>query len=243
MSARIISFILASVVSCLSLMVPLRAHAELSGSLIATTNYISSGYSKSDGNPAIQANVDYEHNSGLYVGAWASSIDFSDDDHDDRSNIEVAPYLGFWFRASPDWSIDTTLTRYLYDDKIFGRNSDYNEVNLQVDFREIVSARFAWSDSLYNRGHSAWDYELLGRYPLTDVLEVSAGLGVNKANEVFEYNYRYGNAGITWFYHSLAIDIRYAMAREFDAIHVEEDSLISPQNVRNELVLSISVGF
>ena len=243
MSVRIISFLLASVVSCLSMMVPLYVHAELSGSLIATTNYISSGYSKSDGDPAIQANVDYEHYSGLYVGAWASSIDFSDNDHDDRSRIEVAPYVGFWFRASPDWSIDTTLTRYLYDDNIFGRNSDYNEVNLQVDYQETVSARVAWSDSLYNRGHSAWDYELLGRYPLTDVLEVSAGLGVNKANEIFEYNYWYGNAGVTWFYHSVAVDIRYATAREFDEIHVEEDRVISPQDVRNELVLSISVSF
>lgn len=243
MRARIVSSLLVSVIVCLGMMVPLCVHADVSGSLLATTNYISSGYSKSNGDPAIQANIDYDHHSGLYVGAWASSVDFSDNGYDDRSSIEVAPYLGFWFRASPDWSVDTTLTRYLYDGKIFGRNSDYNKLNLQVDFQETVSARVAWSDSFYNRGVSAWDYELLGRYPLTDVLEVSAGLGVNKANEVFEYNYWYGNAGVSWFYRSVAIDIRYAMARKFDEIHVEEDQLISPQNVENELVLSISVGF
>lgn len=224
-------------------MVPQCARADLSGSVLATSNYISSGYSKSDGDPAIQGNVDYEHYSGLYAGAWASSVDFSDNHHDDRSSVEVAPYLGYWFRASADWYIDTTFTRYLYDDKIFGRNSDYNYINVQVDYREMLSARVAWSDSFYNRGRSAWDYELLGRYPLTDEFEVSAGLGITDTNEVLEYNYWYGNAGITWFYQDFAVDVRYAVARQFDEKPVDHDRLITPQHVKNELVLSVSFSF
>jgi len=237
-SARLFSMLLLQ-----GVMVSLCAQADLTGSLLATTNYISGGYSKSDGDPAIQANMDYEHNSGLYTGAWVSSIDFNDGGRDDSSSIEVAPYLGFWYRTSADWYIDTAFTRYLYDDRISGRNSDYNQINVQGYFHDIVGVKVAWSDDFYNRGHTAWDYELLGRYPMTDEFEVSAGLGITDANKIFGYNYWYGNAGVTWFYQMLAVDIRFAVAHEFDEKHVDADRQLVLQQVDNEVILSVSFDF
>ena len=41
------------------------AHAEIHGTLTGTTNYVWRMYSKSNNEPAIQANLDYQHDLGL----------------------------------------------------------------------------------------------------------------------------------------------------------------------------------
>ncbi len=70
------------------------AIAELSGSVTGITDYIEYGYTKSDSDPAIQANLDYEHTSGLFLGFSIFSVDFGDHQFDSRSRAEITPYLG-----------------------------------------------------------------------------------------------------------------------------------------------------
>ncbi len=69
--------------------------AEFHGTIIGTTDYISRGYSKSDGHFAVQGNLDYEHASGLYLGFSLSTVDFGDTTFADRANVEIIPYLGW----------------------------------------------------------------------------------------------------------------------------------------------------
>jgi uncharacterized protein (TIGR02001 family) len=79
-----------------------------------TSDYISGGYSLSDG-PAFQPYVEMEHSSGLYLGVWMSTIDgdlggFSSDD-----SVEIDMYLGYRGEAG-GLSYDIGYTRYFYDD-------------------------------------------------------------------------------------------------------------------------------
>ena len=52
------------------------------------TDYIWRGQSQTDGAGAIQGSLDFAHESGLYVGAWASNIDSEDFG---GSSVEIEP--------------------------------------------------------------------------------------------------------------------------------------------------------
>ncbi len=60
-------------------------------SVALTTDYIWRGVSQSNNDPAIQGSLDLSHESGLYVGAWASSVEFGDQDN----SMELDVYGGF----------------------------------------------------------------------------------------------------------------------------------------------------
>src|SRR6187200_2427346 len=50
------------------------ANAQVSSTVTLTSDYDFRGFSQSATDPAIQASLDYAHESGWYVGAWASNV-------------------------------------------------------------------------------------------------------------------------------------------------------------------------
>ena len=52
------------------------AHADLSGTLTAVSDYDFRGVTQTAQDPALQGSIDWAAESGFYVGAWASNIDF-----------------------------------------------------------------------------------------------------------------------------------------------------------------------
>ncbi len=61
-----------------------------SASAALTTDYIWRGVSQSDKDPAMQGSFDLSHETGFYLGAWASSYEFSD-----NASLELDLYAGF----------------------------------------------------------------------------------------------------------------------------------------------------
>jgi len=62
-----------------------------SASVALTTDYMWRGVSQTNNDPAIQGSFDLAHESGVYVGAWASSVEFGDQD----TSMELDVYGGF----------------------------------------------------------------------------------------------------------------------------------------------------
>src|SRR5690606_38862768 len=56
------------------------------------TDYVYRGISQTDEEPAVQGGLDWEHETGLYLGIWASNIDLNDDD---EAHVEI-DYYGGW---------------------------------------------------------------------------------------------------------------------------------------------------
>jgi uncharacterized protein (TIGR02001 family) len=222
---------------------PPSAVAEFSASLGFTTQYVSRGYSKSGGHPAVQGHLDYEHDAGFFTGTWVSSVDFNDNAYGDRAGVEIVPYLGWHVPLSDDWQADAYVSRYFYDGKLFGAYSDYNELNVLVNFRDLASARLGWSEDFYHRGHAALDYELTLRYPFTDTLEASAGLGFSDAWEALHYNYLYWNAGISWFFKYGSMDLRYVQAAQSGHSADTQQQHFEPKMLHGDVVFSLSLGF
>lgn len=220
--------------------------AEIHGSATATSNYVWRGYSKSNDDFAYQANLDYEHSSGLYVGASASTVDFGDRGFSDRSHFEITPYLGWSFGFSDDWRMDLQWTRYLYDGKIYGQDSDYNEYYWLLHYSDLFTGRVSFSENFYNRNHAAADFEITGRYPLTDWLLFSSGAGYSLTKDSIEYDYLYWNAGLSAYYKIVVLDFRY-----MDAYHTRQAVLDDHKNYERQypeaidatFVFTITVGF
>ncbi len=217
------------------------ALAELNTTALArfSSNYLYHGYTKSDDHPVVQAHAGVTHTSGVYGGAWLAQLDFG------GAQLELIPYVGVQHTVAGDFRFDAVLSGYVYDADVFGTNANYVETSASVDWRGLLGARFSVAFDSYGAGHTTKAAELKGRYPLTDVLDFTAGAGFDDLAMVTTYDVVYWNAGFSYFIGAHAvIDLRYV-----DNVYINEvhgpgvvDRFVTAE-VASRAVLSISVGF
>jgi uncharacterized protein (TIGR02001 family) len=63
---------------------------ETSGNVALSSEYVWRGVGQSDSDPALSGGFDIGHESGFYLGTWASNVDYDDD-----ASIEIDYYAGF----------------------------------------------------------------------------------------------------------------------------------------------------
>ena len=110
--------------------------SDVSGSVSYTNDYIFRGVSQGDGN-SLQLNLNYEHSSGFYAGAWTGDVDFGDADR------ETDYYVGFMFPVLTDKiNLDVGYVDYKYD------NSDYDVSKYYVGVQTVygLSAYYYQTD-------------------------------------------------------------------------------------------------
>lgn len=87
--------------------------AGLYGSTTLTTDYFWRGVSQTRDKLAFQGGIGYAFDSGPYLGAWASNVDFPvPGGH--RSATEVDYNLGTTAPLAGDWNLDFGAMRYTY---------------------------------------------------------------------------------------------------------------------------------
>ena len=222
---------------------PAVAETTVTAFLNATTNYVYRAYTKSEDRPTLQANFDLLHaRSGLIAGAWLAAVEFG------GARLEAYPYAGKRWRITEDWRIDTMLAAYLYDDRVFEERADYLEAQMLLHYRDLMSLRAGSAPDAYGRGSNVLNLQIDARYPLGGRVDVSTGLGYDRARSALGYDDVYWNLGLTWFpTRHLSADLRYYDAAEFNgapelgdgAAHGPfEDLLIDPT-----VVFTVTVGF
>ena len=116
-------------ISATLLMGALSAQAvEFAGNVAITTDYRFRGISQGDRSPAIQGGFDLEHESGLYIGTWASNVTFS------GAAIEMDYYGGFAGSFNDTVSYDLAVLWYNYPEDDSDPDLDY------VEFAASLSA-------------------------------------------------------------------------------------------------------
>ena len=220
--------------------------AEPHATLSLTTDNINRWFTKTNHNAAVQANVDYQHEQGFFLGSSVSNIDYGHKKYDKSAAVEIIPYLGWHVDLSKQWRANAQVSRYLFDGKMYGHNADYNEYYLFLHYKDLFTGRVSYADDYYHLGKYALDYELTGKYPLSDQFEFSTSFGYSQTKAALNADYLYWNAGITYFYNIFAIDLRYMDATETNA----KENLVEKMRKKFDLpllntniVLSISVGF
>lgn len=221
---------------------------EFHASLNFTSDFFWRGYSKSADSPSYQLNLDYDavgSGSGFFAGAWAATIDFTDREFESASDYEFVLYLGWSQEITQDFRIDAQLSQYLYDDELFGRNSEYLEIYLFGHYQDLATFEVSYAPEAYGIGPDTWNYQFTARYPLLAMFEASAGIGYYDAIDLFQYDYWYWNVGATWRGEYLAVDLRYIGSSEVNVVELtgnnfwEEDLPFETAKV----VITISVGF
>lgn len=225
----------------LLLLTPTARADEFSAIVTGSSNYFYRGYSKSAGAPTVRANLEYQPSSWFYAGSWISRVDFDDDGFNDRSGVELYPYVGVNFNLAESWRLETAVARYIYDGHLFGKNSDYNEYSASLHFRDLITCRIDFADDAYQRGRTTVNYEISGRYPLAAKLSVSAGTGYFNAEPTLEYDLLYWNLGLTWFFKYGALDFRYVDSSESSPSY--QNKAFKLPELDNRFVFSLSSGF
>jgi uncharacterized protein (TIGR02001 family) len=95
----------------------------ISGGVTGTTDYRFRGVSQSNGDPAIQGDVTLDHESGFYVGGFASTL--SDDLR--PGEIELTGYVGYTREIASGTEIDLGVQLYGYPNNGSLTNASYFE--------------------------------------------------------------------------------------------------------------------
>jgi uncharacterized protein (TIGR02001 family) len=116
------------------------AQAEVSSTWTLTNDYDFRGTSQSAKDPAVQASIDYASESGWYVGAWASNVDFGpavDIDY------EVDLYTGFSGGDEEGLGWDVGFVYYAYPDE---SDANYPEIYGKISHGMFSGALFYSND-------------------------------------------------------------------------------------------------
>lgn len=174
--------------------------AGVSSTVTATSDYDFRGISQSATDPAIQASIDWSHDSGFFLGAWASNIDFADCCDED---IEVDLYTGFSKALDSGFSWNAGFTYYVYpgaDYPVVDEKLDYWELSVGGGFKDF-SAKFWYSDNFSNfedvSGESADAWYLELNYSVALPYGVGLGLHAGKSDGDYWGDFDYQDYGIS----------------------------------------------
>lgn len=109
---------------------------DISGSIALLSDYRFRGQSQTQNRPALQGTLNLEHQSGFYVGLFASNVNFGEDSN---ARLEFDPSIGYQTKlpisASLQPTLDVGVARYQYSG---GDHSNYHEFYTHLAFENTV---------------------------------------------------------------------------------------------------------
>jgi uncharacterized protein (TIGR02001 family) len=166
------------------------ARGEVTSTITIASDYDFRGITQTGLDPAFQASLDWEGESGLYAGLWGSNIDFGEDaygvpgDEDYVAsvdlNVEVDLYAGYAGSFTEDlgYDVGATYYKYLGDDDNGLNDFDYTELYAGVDWK-ILSTKLWYAWDYGNSGESAWYLEGNASIPIPLEFSVELHAGYN----------------------------------------------------------------
>lgn len=207
--------------------------AALRGYFTATSDYVDRGLSQSDSHGSLQLGIDYQHATGFFAGAWASTLDYAAGGTGSRSRDLGIDYYAGYGRRRGDWSWTAALTRYTYPGATY--DYDYNELAASFSYRRRYSYSVAVSEDLLSFDRRSIDHEANLNWPLPWNVELSAAAGKFRAEGIPSSGYTYWNVGASKILRRFVVDLRY-----YDTGPTSLTYLGTP--ARHEWVLSMSYG-
>lgn len=208
--------------------------SELSGIATLTSEYIYRGLAMSDGDPAIQLGLDYEHDSGLFIGAWASTIDITT--VFGQRDVELDFYAGYHYSSESPVSATLTVLRYTYPDQSGAHSYDYNEILIAATWQERYSIEYGYTNDLFGLDVVADHWELRSEWPVANAWVIGASLGGNDMSDAGVSRYLHWDVGVSARFSRLSFDFRW-----YD--NEQPDGFLGPQSANSQFVVSISAAF
>ncbi len=149
------------------------ALAEISGNVSLVSDYAFRGVSQTDEQIALQGGFDYAHDSGFYVGTWASNVDSSFFNDPQDPQLEIDLYVGYSGEMANGIGYDFGILHYDYPG---ADAADTDELYISGSMNGF-SVSFNYSDELAFVGSKESAYYLAAGYEMT--LPQDIGLSVH----------------------------------------------------------------
>ncbi|WP_100656542.1 TorF family putative porin [Alteromonas flava] len=161
---------------------PLTAHSAPSFTVGIASDYVFRGISQTDSNPALQASVDFESESGWYGGIWGSNVDFNDD-----ANTEIDYYLGYAHEFE-HVLLDIGFNYYSYQGYSSSDDSDYGELLVNAEISNF-SLLFGYTNDYINSDESVSYLSAAYLIPLANEFSLTLQVGYSRGEEALGENY------------------------------------------------------
>ena len=215
---------------------PLHAH-EFHGYLTLASDYVFRGASQSNGDPSVQAGLDYLHPGGVFAGVFAARTEFPENSFGSNpGSVELDAYVGYSREVGRDWSWDVAALHYDFPDS-YGFDYSYDELAANVHFRDMFRFGATVSDDAGASGASGWTTEIELRRSLNDRFQVSGSLGYYEFARSDWDDYLYWDFGVSAVAGPVTFDLRY-----FDT-NGDEAGFAGEKLTEPRVVGSVSVGF
>ncbi len=153
------------------------AAVTVSGNVAVVSDYRFRGLSLTAGDPAVQGGVTVNHESGFYVGTWASNLD----DTPVYGNFEIDLFAGWTKEVSPGLTFDGGLTYYAYPDGKVGKANvwePYASISSTLGpVSAKVGAAYAWKQDSLGNDDNLYVFTDLGAGIPDTPISLSAHLG------------------------------------------------------------------
>jgi uncharacterized protein (TIGR02001 family) len=110
---------------------------DLSANVTLASDYVLRGISQTDNSPALQGGFDAAHESGFYLGTWASNVKFlshnetTDLWENSDAHLEIDAYLGYGKELPSGVNLDSAFIYYAYPD---AADFDFWEIKLAAAY-------------------------------------------------------------------------------------------------------------
>jgi uncharacterized protein (TIGR02001 family) len=209
------------------------AHAEVTGTITAVSDYDFRGISQSAGDPALQGSIDWAGESGLSAGIWASTVDFGPGTD---SDVEIDLYAGYEMSLSDDLSWNIGGVYYLYQGD--GDDIDYLEISTGLSYKDF-SAKVWYSPDFLNSDETAWYLEANYSFALPQDFSLDLHAGYNGGDfwdaidaEYFDYS-----IGVSRTFGNFDVALKWVDGSDFEP---GDYSRSEPNSSKGAVILSIA---
>jgi len=194
----------------------LPAAPQWGGSVTASSNYLQRGVSRNYNDPALAAELHVQLAGGAFAQLWSSSTRLREQD---PTTLELAGTAGFNGRIDAAWSWTASLTHYEAPWSRYAASYRYDELTLDLDWREHLLLSVSWSPDtsryapdygfMLRRHATAWEASY--QQPLAAGMHAFGGVGYYDLSALFGSGYWYGSAGLGWSWRRWQADLSYVL--------------------------------
>jgi uncharacterized protein (TIGR02001 family) len=210
------------------------ADIELSGQLLMTTDYMFRGVSQTMSEPALQAELVGEHESGWYGWAWISNVDFG---LDDGAELEINVAAGYFRELSDSLAVTMETVAYVFPDTEPGFDYDYTEWLVGLQLFERLRLTVGYSHEVFGSAGAGLYYAAATTFDLSSRARLEIELGYYDLDDAYAFSYGFAEVGIV--YDADPFQWRLGFLTSNDDAHENFDR----STVGDRLVAAISVSF
>lgn len=216
------------------------AFGTIGGSMLLATNYMFRSISNSNNGPQVNGDLNWSHDSGFYIGIWASNTDFGGA----GNSMELDPYIGI--------AGDIGETNFSYDIGYWSYN--YPKSELDLDYAEFyvtpsysicnftISPSFWYADNYFGKDFLDGVWALAYEVTVSAESQRDISLSVRVGEQTFEsdfdeLDYTYWDLGISKNWRDFTFDLRWY---DTDGIN---PFLANPKLANGDIVFSIKRNF